>query len=121
MAVKSTMSQKHGCVIVHNGKIISTGYNRHIDFFKHEYSIHAEVDAINKVKKIKNILKESDLYIVRINSNNNSLRESYPCNSCAEVIVDHNIRNIYYSVDDLDTNVVYTKLDRYSHRVVCGL
>ena len=49
VAKKSTMVQKHGCVIVYKNKIITFGFNHSVIPCK--FSIHAEQDAINKAKK----------------------------------------------------------------------
>ena len=45
-----------GCVIVHNGKIISEGWH------KKAGNAHAEVEAVEKIKD-KSILKEATLYV----------------------------------------------------------
>lgn len=109
LASKSTMSHKHGCVIVKNGDIISTGINKYINYFEHQYSIHAEVDAINKIKrKGKKFLINCDVYIVRIsNYNNDILRLSHPCLQCTRVLLKYGVRRIFYSVDTDEYSVEY--------------
>lgn len=62
-------------------------------------SIHAEVDALNKLKKkpaIKN--KHYDLLVVRL-TKTNILGESRPCQHCIQSLLQSGIkiRNVYYS------------------------
>ena len=53
-ALKSDMNFNHGAVLIHRGKIISTGYNYYHEYkFNSNYreSVHAEVSAINNALK----------------------------------------------------------------------
>ena len=78
LAKKSNLTQKHGCVIVRNKEIISSGYNFKIknDFYtKNEdvkkndvYSVHAEISTIKKVKNQD--LTKCDMYVVRLGPQN---------------------------------------------------
>jgi len=68
-AKKSCMVKKHGCIIIKNNKIIGKGYNEYIKGMNNIYSIHAEKKAILNAKK-NNDIKNSVLYVVRINNNN---------------------------------------------------
>ncbi len=100
IASKSNLNNKHGCVIVHRGKILSTGYNC-CHYNNHNiHTRHAEFDCISKIKKIRNknkiLLSECSLYVVRINDENN-LKNSKPCNKCFEYIIKSGIKKIYYS------------------------
>jgi len=98
---KSNVLHKHGCVIVHNNKIISVGYNYHVNF-SNGYTVHAEVDAINNIsKKHRNILKNSTLYVIR-KTNYDIYKSSKPCDNCAKYIKKYGISKIYYSVEDFD-------------------
>jgi pyrimidine deaminase RibD-like protein len=50
VAEKSPCYNRHGCVIVRNGKIVSNGFN-HYDVSKYSLSsntTHAEIDALTK-------------------------------------------------------------------------
>lgn len=105
IAQKSTVVKKHGCVIVQNNKIIARGYNKHMSIgsvvckkFKpndpfHPFStIHAEVDALNQIKK-KNIkLENAQMYVVRIPNNictfcgKENFLLSMPCDNCRNYI-----------------------------------
>lgn len=88
---------RHGCVIVKNGKVISTGYNHHIrgDLTK---TIHAEMDAISKLKKTED-LRNCELYVVRIGTSNMGcpLKYSKPCPICTEFMIRHGIRRVFFS------------------------
>lgn len=106
MAKKSTMLHKHGAVIVHNNEIIATGFNYPQYYMCHGFSIHAEVDALTKVKGRKNILAEAELYVARIGKFNPSCPSSFcvkyskPCKDCSKAIMKHGIRKVYYSTTD---------------------
>jgi len=97
IAEKSPMyPHKHGSIIVYKDKIIASGYN----YYMGDFSIHAEVAAISKIKKKqKHILCDCDIYVVRIGpkSFNNPLKYSRPCPNCQDTIIKNNIKNAYYS------------------------
>jgi len=107
-ALKSCMSHKHGCVIVYNNKeIIAQGINQQECEMKKVESIHAEVDAINQLRKMmngkdKNFIQKCKLYVVRIGSKNMNypLKESKPCEHCTKVITRIGIPSVYYSTQD---------------------
>ena len=102
-AKKSSMLQRHGCVIVHKNKIISTGVNTKVLVGPCNFSIHAEVDAIKKAKKVltKSEFKTCKLFVVRIgkDSMNNPLKYSKPCPSCMKSILDIGIKKIFYTTN----------------------
>ena len=115
VAKKSTMVQKHGCVIVLKNKIISVGFNYSIIPCK--FSIHAEQDAINKAKKkiSPTELKKCKLYVVRIgqDSMENPLKYSKPCPNCSLSIHNVGIKSVFYSTNfEIDTCV---------HNIVCNV
>jgi len=103
-ALKSNMQHKHACVITFHNKIISIGYNRYnlnykdiyssnkYEYKHNKYSIHAEKDAIMKIKD-KNILKNCKIYIIRIN-NNLSIINDYPCEMCYKLLNKYNLSKI---------------------------
>lgn len=107
-ALKSCMNHKHGCVIVHNNKnIVAQGINQQECNMKNVDSIHAEVDAINQLRKIlngkdKTFIQKCKLYVVRIGakSMNYPLKESKPCQHCTSVITRIGIPYVYYSTQD---------------------
>jgi deoxycytidylate deaminase len=102
VAKKSTMNQKHGCVIVYKNKVISTACNTKIP--AHKESIHAEVSAIIKLKnkRMQSVLPECELYVVRIGKSSMEypLKYSKPCINCENYIKLNRIRAAYYSVND---------------------
>lgn len=99
VAKKSSMIQKHGCVIVYKKKIIATGYNTMPTMFNN--SLHAEINAMNKVKNKQYLLKDAELYVVRIGTDsfNNVLKYSKPCENCRKKIEQNKIRKVYYSTN----------------------
>lgn len=102
VAMKSSMGHKHGAIIVHKKKIIASGHNYRFSHFCHDFSIHAEVAAISSLKgKAKNLLSESELYVVRIGPAKfyDALKYSKPCDKCQEAISKYNIKKVYYSTN----------------------
>lgn len=103
-AKKSTMSQKHGCVIIHKNKVVATGYNKQVEPCSLT-SVHAEVNALMKAKKILNRteLKQAKLMVVRIgtNSMDNPLKYSKPCRVCQSFIDKLGIQMVYYSTSNI--------------------
>ena len=101
VAKKSSMLHKHGCVVVYKNKIISVGHNHCI--VACSFSIHAEMDAINKAKKILSRvdMQRCTLFVVRIgqDSMDNPLKYSKPCPTCSRSIVDIGIKKTYYSTN----------------------
>lgn len=113
-ARNADLGHKHGCVIVYNNNIISWGYNHKHKSLK-DYSIHAEIDAINRLNKkykSKKIISNCSLYVVRIRNGLNEediLKMSKPCMNCAKKINKIGIRKVYYSVDnDYVKDFIYT-------------
>lgn len=100
-AEKSCMTHKHGCVAVLDGVgVIATGHNRVMEHLCHGFSIHAEMDAIHRARKVlkKQQLQCVDLYVVRIsNTHSRSLKLSKPCQQCQKLIADTGIRRAFYS------------------------
>jgi len=82
-----------GCVIVLNNKIISEGWHKLYG------GVHAEADAINKVKD-KSILRNCSLYV-----------NLEPCNHhgktppCTDLILKSGLRNIIIGIKDPNENV----------------
>jgi hypothetical protein len=86
--------------------ILSFGFNRMGDIEGNKPGIHAEHDAINKLKplNIKKKLVAINLLVVRF-SKNNKIGNSKPCANCILMMRSfppkkgYKIRNIYYSDD----------------------
>ena len=99
VANKSRMNQRHACFIVHNGRVLSEGFNYLTEHFHHKYSIHAEVATLMKLKHLpKSVLKECHMFVFRV-SRSNEFRMSKPCADCEKAIKDANISRIYYTCD----------------------
>ena len=116
VAKKSSMNQKHGCIIVYKKMIIASGYNRMP--ISHKESVHAEVNAINKAKQMNYDLRECDLYIVRIGSTlqDYPLKYSRPCEKCSNYILQNKIKKAYYSLDETTSD----NINEYAHYVSDG-
>lgn len=103
LAHKSTMTQRHGAVIVRNGEIIGEGYNHWTTYMSHSYSCHAEVAALLSVKnKTKKMLQDATMIVVRISNNHcmpNVLKLSKPCENCTKEINKWGIRKVFYSTN----------------------
>ncbi len=98
----SVMRHRHGCVIVYNGSIVSKGWNHTGDSPKNNWSFHAEVDALRRLKKqnCKGFLSKCDLYVVRVRYKNciaGGLMNSKPCQGCERILSSFGLRAVYYS------------------------
>lgn len=109
VAKKSSMMHKHGCIIVYRKQIVATGYNTMPNMF--EKSVHAEINALNKLKNKQYLLKECDLYVVRIGTDSygNVLKYSKPCEHCTRCINHFKIRKVYYSTNFEFDRFILTK------------
>jgi len=105
IALKSGMGQKHGCIIANQDGIISIGYNHSTMHMYHLFSMHAEVDALRKIKKNVD-LSNAELYVVRIGpaSLGHPLKMSKPCAACSEAIKKRGIGKVYYSWSSMVTS-----------------
>lgn len=99
-ALSSKERRKHGAVIVKSNRVLSIGVNKfrnHPDIIpehliKTSCSIHAEVDALNKIKNAKG----AKLYVARVN-NQGQRMFSRPCNYCFKAIREAGIKEIVYT------------------------
>lgn len=86
----SSLKYKHGAVLVRDKEIISIGFNRMLGIdpvltrYGLFYSLHAEMDALRKIKYLP---QNTTLYITRRNQ-----RHSAPCSDCWKII--HSIKEI---------------------------
>ena len=95
-ALKSDMNFNHGAVVIHRGKILSTGYNYYYEHkcnSNYRESVHAEVSAINNALKKIHIseLKKCELVIIRVNRRGEYLSSKRCCN-CERFITRFNIK-----------------------------
>lgn len=109
------MEHKHGCVVLHHGKIMSSGYNYDRVQYKHKNkykygctntscSTHAEMSAILSLKG----KKANALLVIRIGKDG-SLRDSKPCQYCYEFIHKIGIKKVYFSTDNQKVEIMRTK------------
>ena len=84
--------------------ILSFGFNMVGDIYGNEPGIHAEHDAINKLKPLtrNKHLQNINILVIRL-SKNNRLQSSKPCANCINKMKilpekkGYRIKNIYYS------------------------
>jgi deoxycytidylate deaminase len=93
-AQKSSQNHRHGSVIVHRSKIIARGYNK-IDPLNFKCSVHAEVAAINEMKKIRNCPENVTMYVIRLGGCGTV--NSKPCINCERSIIQNKIKRVYFS------------------------
>ncbi len=106
LATKSVSKQKHGAIVVKGGRVLGTGYNKdrnHPDYVSAEHikthcSVHAEVEAIRDAGWN---VKGAVLYVARVN-NHGKDRYSKPCDRCAVVIEETEIKKVIYTGSDDD-------------------
>jgi tRNA(Arg) A34 adenosine deaminase TadA len=96
VATKSTMTHRHGCVVVASDGSVFEGYNHHGVYMSHRFSIHAEIHALYKAKKYQYPLTE--MYVVRINKGG-TLKYSRPCSGCQLEILKFGIPKVYFSTN----------------------
>lgn len=91
-AMKSPCKYKVSCVLVdRNGNVVSTGFNfMSVNSKKYgTFSIHAEMNALSKVRKPSNNLTA---FIYRKNG-----RPIHPCPTCLNLLRAYGIKNIWHS------------------------
>lgn len=104
-ACRSNMRFQHGCVAVHNKRIIATSFNYDYGNAKmiHGHSsVHAEIGALFKCKEQNIPMEEIELYVVRIHEYKEKvtkLKDSKPCKNCRRMCEKHGISRVYYSVN----------------------
>jgi deoxycytidylate deaminase len=106
-AQKSTMQHRHGAIIVNKcGDILGQGYNNVHSFYSHQYSMHAEVAAIQNLRK-KNrklwVAEDLTMIVVRIGGRTGECcytKLSKPCHDCQKEIKKMGIKRVFYSVNN---------------------
>ena len=96
-------------------RVLSFGMNQMGDSYGIKTGIHAEHDAINKLKSLNNkkTTESINLLVIRV-STKNSLQSSKPCANCIEsmkilpIKKGYKIQNIYYS--DAEGNIIIKSL-----------
>ncbi len=100
VAQSSECRMKHGAVVVRGGSVISVGINKNrnhptvvsSEHIKTHCSVHAEIDALRKVKNAKG----ATIYVARVNRKGQD-RLSRPCDRCHDAIRDAGIRKVVYT------------------------
>ena len=95
--------------VLKKANILSFGFNMMGDISGNEPGIHAEHDAINRLKPIKRKkhLQSINILVIRL-SKNNKIQNSKPCANCIERMKylpekkGYKIKNIYYSNENGD-------------------
>lgn len=109
-------SVKIGCIVVYHGTILARGsnsnkshrtqstYNRfryddkNLNHYYHA-SLHAEIQALNKIKYLDIDFSKVEVYVYR-EFKSGGTAMARPCVSCMEFIKDLGIKNIYYTTPD---------------------
>ena len=104
VSLTSDLFQRHGAVIVKNGRVLALGVNKQknadintpdaVDAPEY-FTVHAEADAINRCANTEG----ATIYIARINKNGEE-RFSRPCDNCAETIRKAGIRTVIYTLTE---------------------
>ena len=104
-AMHSEMRYKHGAVILHEGRIISYGWNRSIKgksgtgaaVGPAANSFHAEVDALCRLqKRYRPMLPRCTMVVVRVNDRD-CLKNSKPCENCRRTIMEARVGKTLYT------------------------
>ncbi len=100
-AENSVMESLHGAILIHRGKIVGKGYNKHAfntTNNKNTFSVHAEVCAIeNALLKVPlEEVKKCILVIVRINKRGDFM-SSHPCKNCQKYIENIGLKTTFHS------------------------
>lgn len=99
---KKTQSSHHVCFIVDNktNNILSYSLNYYFKTETFPFSVHSEVNAINKLYRKKNVkANKISLYVMKITKGGN-LSSSKPCTGCRNFLSNIcNLTKIYYSVN----------------------
>lgn len=104
--------QKHFSFILLKNNIISFGWNQSWKThplaarFNHRFNnIHSEISAIKNMQKNWALLTKCRLVNIRIRSNG-ELGLSKPCRYCLKAIIDFDIREVYYSNENGDFDLL---------------
>lgn len=95
---------KHGAIIKKSGRTLAVGINYRTnnpdylekDVAKRHASVHAEVAAMNAVRKVD--LNGAVLYVAR-SLKNGEPAMSKPCENCQEAMRERGIKKVFYTID----------------------
>ena len=104
MRSKDPSTQVGACIVGHDNRILSIGYNGAPNGFedkkfpwdregdmlntKYAYVCHAEMNAILNYRGSRKDLESAKIYV-----------DLFPCNECAKLIIQSGIKEIYYICD----------------------
>ena len=104
MRSKDPSTQVGACIVGHDNRILSIGYNGAPNGFddtkfpwdregdmlntKYAYVCHGEMNAILNYRGARKDLENAKLYV-----------DLFPCNECAKLIIQSGIKEIYYICD----------------------
>jgi pyrimidine deaminase RibD-like protein len=101
MAVKIARTSKcryrHGCVVVQNGRVLSTATNRKVGDPESGWRrahVHAEIAAINAAGK--HAVSGSAVYVARVWADG-SPAESKPCKRCEGFMERHGVSQVVWT------------------------
>ena len=106
---------KLGAIILHRGKIVSTGVNKRkthpIAYATREQELHAEMDALRKLKSKD--LKGGIIFIARWRKTGPGLAR--PCSDCINILSKYGITKVVYTIsvskfEDKNYSVEYLSL-----------
>ena len=102
----STYLHNHISFIIdkNNNNIISYGFNYYLKADKFPYSLHSEINTINKYYKkklTKNLIKTKKILLIFKITKTGIIGNSKPCQNCVNYILNNynnlNLHKIYYS------------------------
>jgi deoxycytidylate deaminase len=96
IAHKSTLTHKHSAIIIHKGNIVAEGINYGGTYISRWYAVHAEIDALHKIKhRSKKFREECSIVCVRVVGNDTKM--SKPCINCENIIKQYGIKRIFFT------------------------
>lgn len=108
---------KVGAVLVKDNHILGIGYNGEPRNFKYnfdwhssekyDYVIHAEMNAIANACSIGANVVDADIYLTLS-----------PCHNCMKLLIQHQIRNVYYLTEYSDFDITKKMSDNSNVRLI---
>lgn len=104
--MQTELTAFHCAILVSGGAVISVGMNKHklngfVTAYAHHpdvQTIHAEVDAILRVRK-KIDLTGCKIFIAKL-GRNGEVGNSAPCDMCRGALKSYGIKRAYYTIDE---------------------
>lgn len=102
VAETSDVDNRHGAVVVKNGRVLSLGINKwrnrglyQGNTFENVLTVHAEVDALSRVSDTEGVV----VYVARVGDNGEA-RFSRPCQHCMAELENRGIKRVVYTLDN---------------------